>query len=173
MRRVAHADHGALLARLAREVEQRAHDLLDLEPGLLDEDEPVVGLRAWLGLLQEELDEPEDREERVVDLVRDPGRELADGRELPALGELLLEATLLREVGDEPDDGDGLSIRPWDLEALDLDGDEPSVLVAEERLEGTLARVLDGPPASRARDRAASARPPRPRNSRSGPGTPR
>src|SRR5262249_48217876 len=68
---------------------QRADDLLDLEAGFLDLLEPLERLRAGLGVLDEELGEAEDREERVVDLVRDPGGELADRRELPALDELL------------------------------------------------------------------------------------
>ena len=58
------------------------------------------GLRPGLDVLEQELDEAEDGEERVVDLVRDAGRELADRRELAALHHLLLEAAALGEIGD-------------------------------------------------------------------------
>ena len=94
-------DRLTFLGVLAREVEQRAHDLLDLEAGLLDQLEPLVRLRAGLGLLEQELGQAEDREQRVVDLVRDAGGELADRRELAALDELLVDAPLLRQVGDD------------------------------------------------------------------------
>ena len=58
-------------------------------------------LRAGLGLLEQELGQAEDREQRVVDLVRDAGRELADRGELAALHELLLHAALLGGVLDQ------------------------------------------------------------------------
>ena len=80
-----------LFGVLAREVEERADDLLDLEARLLDQLEPLARFRARLGLLEEELRQAEDREQRVVDLVRDAGGELADRRELAALDELLVE----------------------------------------------------------------------------------
>ena len=89
-----------LLGVLAGEVEQGAHDLLDLEPRLLDQLEPLVRLRVGLGLLEQELRQAEDREQRVVDLVRDAGGELSDRGELAALDELLVEAALLGQVGD-------------------------------------------------------------------------
>ncbi len=97
----AQIDRLELVGALAGEVEQRADDVLDLEPGLLDQPEPVVRLRAGLDLLEQELDQAEDREQRVVDLVRDAGREFADRGELAALHHLLLEAAALGEVGDE------------------------------------------------------------------------
>ena len=65
-----------------------------------------------LGVLQHELDEAEDREEGVVDLVRDAGRELADRRELAALDDLLLEAAALAQVADQADGRDRSLRRP-------------------------------------------------------------
>ena len=77
-------------------------------------------LRAGLRLLEQELGQAEDREERVVDLVRDAGRELADRGELAALDELLLHAALLGHVLDQREQerglavvaGDGVDARP-------------------------------------------------------------
>src|SRR3990170_3205889 len=98
-------DDAVLIGALAGEIEQGANDLLDLEARLLDKLEPVVRLRAGLRLLEQELDEPEDGEERVVDLVSDPGGELSDRRELGADEELLFEVAALAQVGDERDRG--------------------------------------------------------------------
>jgi hypothetical protein len=53
-----------------------------------------------LGVLEEELDQPEDREQGIVDLVGDAGRELADRSQLAALEQLLLELPALAPVGD-------------------------------------------------------------------------
>ena len=88
---------------LAREVEQRTDDLLDLEPGLLDEAQPFVRLCPGRGLLEQELGQSEDREEWVVDLVRDACSELADRRELAALDEARIE---LRRTGRDGEDAE-------------------------------------------------------------------
>ena len=74
-------------------------------------------LRAGLGLLEQELGQSEDREQRVVDLVRDAGRELADRRELAALHELLLHAPLLGHVFDQGEQQRGLAVVAWNRRA--------------------------------------------------------
>ena len=121
-----------LVRALAREVEQRADDLLDLERRSLDQLEAIVRLRAGLGVLEQELDEAEDREERVVDLVRDACRELADRRELAALDQPLLEAPAFALVGDQHDGGCGHAVGVADHGLRDLRGDELAGLAAEE-----------------------------------------
>ena len=89
------------LGVLAGEVEQCANDLLDLEAGLADQLESLPRTRPLLRLLEEELGQAENREQWVVDLVRDAGGELPDRGELPALHELLVELPALGEVGDD------------------------------------------------------------------------
>ena len=58
--------------------EQRMHDLLDLEPALPDEEQPVVLGRSGLEVGEQNVDEAEHPEERVVDLVREPADELSE-----------------------------------------------------------------------------------------------
>ena len=53
-------------------------DLLDLEPALPDEQQPVVLGRSRLEVGEQEVDEAEHSEERVVDLVREPADELSE-----------------------------------------------------------------------------------------------
>src|SRR6185437_12474530 len=83
---VVERDQRAILAALAGEVEQAADDLLDLEARAVDQLGALVRLRARLELLEQELGEGEDGEQRVVDLVGDTRRELPDRSQLPALG---------------------------------------------------------------------------------------
>ena len=70
--------------------------VFQLERGLLDEPEALLHGRAGLGVEQEELDEPEDGEERIRQVVGDVGRELAqrggagEGQELLLQGGSLL-----------------------------------------------------------------------------------
>src|SRR5262249_52682344 len=113
--------------------------------------EARIGLRPRLGLLEQELRQPEDREERVVDLVRDTGRELADRGELAALDELLLEPALAGEGGVEAEERDRRAIVAVDRVRLDLDGDRMAVAVAEDaRVAAVLRerprRLVLGPP---------------------------
>ena len=134
-----------LLRVLAREVEQRAHDLLDLEPGLLDQLEALLRLRAGLRLLEQELGQAEDREQRVVDLVRDTRRELADRGQLAALHELLLHAALLGGVADQRQQERGLAVGAGDRARRDLDRTRPAVRQPEDllgRSDPTSAREL-------------------------------
>ncbi len=70
-------------------------------PVSLDQLEPAPCARPLLGLLEEELGQAEDREQGVVDLVRDTRGELADCGELAALHELLVELLPLGQVGDD------------------------------------------------------------------------
>ena len=148
-------DDVALLGVLAREVEQGAHDLLDLEPGLLDQLEALQRLRPRLGLLQQELGQAEDREQRIVDLVRDAGRELADRGELPALDELLVEAALLRQVRDHAEQQRRLSLVAVDEMREHLDGQRTAVLAPVDltdnraRLEAGELVLVGLPPGER------------------------
>ena len=118
---IVECDLVTLVGVLAREVEQRADDLLDLEPRLLDQLEALLRLRLGLGLLEEELRQAEDREQRVVDLVRDAGRELADRGELAALNELLLQAAVVRGVLDQREQQRRLAVVARDRARRDLD----------------------------------------------------
>ena len=90
----------ALSGIFAGEIEQRPDDLLDLQSRFRISSSRC-GRRAFLGLLEEELRQAEDREQRVVDLVGDTGGELPDRGELPALCELLVELPPLGQVGDD------------------------------------------------------------------------
>ena len=67
--------------------EQRIHDLPDLEPALPDEEQPVVLVRSRLEVGEQNVDEAEDPEERVVDLVRDAPDELSERAEPTRLEE--------------------------------------------------------------------------------------
>ena len=67
--------------------EQRIHDVPDLEPALPDEEQPVVLGRSRLEVGEENVDEAEDPEERVVDLVREPPDELSEQAEPTRLEE--------------------------------------------------------------------------------------
>ena len=71
----------------AREPEQRVRDLLDLEPALPDEQQPVVLGRSGLEVGEQQVDEAEHPEERVVDLVREPADELSECAEPTRLEE--------------------------------------------------------------------------------------
>jgi hypothetical protein len=62
-------------------------ELLDLEPALLDEEQPVVLGRSRLEVGEQEVDEAEHPEERVVDFVRDPTDELPERAEAGRLEE--------------------------------------------------------------------------------------
>ena len=62
----------------AGEAEQGVRDALDLEAALLNERQPFVGLRAGLDLSEQQLDEAEHAEKRVVDLVRHAADELSE-----------------------------------------------------------------------------------------------
>jgi chemotaxis response regulator CheB len=70
-----------------REPEQSMRELLDLEPALLDEEQPVVLGRSRLEVGEQEVDEAEHPEERVVDFVRDPADELSERAEAGRLEE--------------------------------------------------------------------------------------
>ena len=90
-------DHGvelhelALGGVLAREAEQALHDLVAAVRALGDELE--VGSRLFVGgHLREQIGEPDDGGQRVVQFVRHAGHELPDRRKLLALHELRLGA---------------------------------------------------------------------------------
>ena len=102
---------------LAREVEQvgddppRAVGLLDEQLGVA----PHVLGQALVGA--QELAERDDRRERVVQLVRDAGDELADRLHLLGLEQFLLQAMLLGQVADD----DQPAHLAGDLHATDVD----------------------------------------------------
>jgi hypothetical protein len=66
---------------------QRARDLLDFESALPDEQQPVVLGRSGLEVGEQDLDEAEYPEQRVVDLVREPPDELSERAEPPCFEE--------------------------------------------------------------------------------------
>ena len=71
----------------AGESQQRMCDLLDLEPALPNEKQPVVLGRSRLEVGEQNVDEAEHPEERVVDLVREPADELSERAEPARLEE--------------------------------------------------------------------------------------
>src|SRR5579871_1351326 len=107
--------HRAPLDRLPpREVEHpadRRGDVVDV----LDDGAQVVGARAAVEHAQHLLGPPADDGQRAADLVRDPGRQHADGDQLLGPDQLVLERAQLGLVLDE---GEGPHAR---LVALDRD----------------------------------------------------
>src|SRR5207244_1468386 len=100
----AQLERAAIPGRLAREVDERAHRLADLLAGALDPLEPSAQLGACRRVLEHELDGAEDGEERVVDLVRHAGGELADRSRAPALEQARdLAVVQLRQVSRRRD----------------------------------------------------------------------
>ena len=88
----------ALGRSLAGEGEQVADDATRPLRLLVDHPQVATVARSQLLLLEQELGEPRDRGEGVVELVRDAGHELADRGELLALDQLGLHRLLLGDV---------------------------------------------------------------------------
>ena len=70
----------------------------------MDHAEVAAVVRAQLVLFQQELRQPGDRRERIVELVRDARHQLADGSQLLALDELGFHRLLVRHVLHEHDE---------------------------------------------------------------------
>jgi hypothetical protein len=62
----------------ADEIEQDADGTLQLERGLPQEPQQLLVIRAAWRVLEEEVDEAEDAEERIGDVMRDVGGELPE-----------------------------------------------------------------------------------------------
>ena len=93
---------GAIRDAPARERQQVAHDLTRAHRFLAHELE--VGLVDAVGLVEHELGAADDRLERVVDLVRDAGNQLADRREPLAVHELVAQRQVFGHVALDADE---------------------------------------------------------------------
>ncbi|PYP12690.1 MAG: hypothetical protein DMD56_03130 [Gemmatimonadetes bacterium] len=85
---------------LTREGEQVPHDPSRAIRLLVNHAQVPPILRAELLLLEQELGQPRDRRQGVVELVRHTGDELAHRGELLALDQLRLQRLLIRHVLD-------------------------------------------------------------------------
>ena len=88
---------------LAGEGEQVADDAPRALRLLVDHPQVATVARSQLLLLEQELRQPRDRREGIVELVRDAGHELPDGGELLALDQLGFHRLLLGDVLDQHD----------------------------------------------------------------------
>ncbi len=97
--------HAPLLRRpLAREGQEVSHDAPRALRLLVDHPQVAAVLARELLLLEQELRQPRDRGERIVELVGDARHELAHGGELLALDELRLHVLLVGDVLHQDDD---------------------------------------------------------------------
>ena len=72
--------------------------------GALDFEQVGAPRRIGRQLLGEQLGEPEDRRQHVVEVVRDAAREVTDRLELLCLAQLLLQLALLGDVMSDHQD---------------------------------------------------------------------
>jgi len=94
-------------------------------------------LLAELLLLEQELRQPRDRCERIVELMGDAGDELADGGELLTLDQLRFERLLVRDVLDHHDNT-LFGRRPRNAGGVDADR-APQSLGTRHQRSGTVA----------------------------------
>ena len=99
---IVEVDRRAVGHAAARERQQVAHDLAGAHRFLAHELE--VGLVDALRLVEHQLGAADDRLERVVDLVRHAGDELANRREPLAVHELVAQRQILGHVAFDADE---------------------------------------------------------------------
>jgi hypothetical protein len=86
------------------EAEQVSHDTRCALGLLTDDRERLSDIRWNVRDLGQEVGEPDDRGKRVVEVVRDPCNQLADGRHLLRLDQLVLQAAALGLIVEQQDD---------------------------------------------------------------------
>ncbi len=91
----------SLASRRAPHLEQAAHDAVDALDLFFDAVDDLEGRRAPIGAHSQHREVPENARQRVPDLVRHAGGELADGRAAVGRDELGLQPRLLLRVHRE------------------------------------------------------------------------
>ena len=95
----------ALMLLLPREAQQVLDDVRRALGLLPDDRERLAQGRRHVGHLAQEIGEADDRGERVVEVVRDAGDELADGGHFFRLDELVLQSPPLRLIIEQEHQG--------------------------------------------------------------------
>ena len=100
---VGHVEHARLQGLLAREGEQLAHQVGGAVGVLFDLHDIGEGLVARPVAQQQQVREPDQRSQQVVEVVSDPTSQLAHGLRLLGLGELNLQVAPLGRVDEMRD----------------------------------------------------------------------